>query len=103
MFNKEMMEGIARIARGLRKGALIVSAKEFPNPEHGPPLFESIGRVTLSEIQEVDLNFALQERVGVAQEPEPTCSGNVACSWSPSWRRCSTELEDKQSISAEEK
>eukprot|EP00929_Paragymnodinium_shiwhaense_P078458 TRINITY_DN40678_c0_g1_i3.p1 TRINITY_DN40678_c0_g1~~TRINITY_DN40678_c0_g1_i3.p1 ORF type:complete len:292 (+),score=59.11 TRINITY_DN40678_c0_g1_i3:49-924(+) len=94
MFNEDIMKGMAGIAAGMREGTLIISGHAFPNPIGGPKLFKTLKEIVIPEIQEIDLNLVIQERVGPPTGARPTCLGQeegVECSWTPEIFSCSTD------------
>merc|ERR1719409_2571017 len=93
MFSTDIIAGMAKIAAGMKEGALIFSGHPFPNPETGPKVFKSLGEFVMTEIQEIDLTLFIQQRVGPPQEPKPTCLEDIegACTWKPAMFTCSSD------------
>lgn len=91
MFDKDMLNGMSNIARGLKPGSVIVSSLDLPNPEDEPPLFERIHETTLPEVQDVNITFRIQRRTTNSISGPmcgPSLTNPVSCEWAPEMGRC---------------
>eukprot|EP00929_Paragymnodinium_shiwhaense_P102484 TRINITY_DN65686_c0_g1_i1.p1 TRINITY_DN65686_c0_g1~~TRINITY_DN65686_c0_g1_i1.p1 ORF type:complete len:292 (-),score=44.67 TRINITY_DN65686_c0_g1_i1:73-948(-) len=90
MFGREIHHHMSKIARALPEGTRLASAYGFDDAEDMPPSFRTVEEISIPEIQEVDLTFIVQERIGPPHPAIPTClHDEESCSWLAPSRVCS--------------